>query len=209
MNHDFLLEQEIACGVQTESHERCKAQTMSDVRMPDAPLDDEIAISAYRETGHAIACVELKVHLLSASILAGEGYAAGRRVEGDDGFVIAPDSDPFSRASEAGFRAWLGKQAVIDYAGHAAVVIMLGIGDMDDASANANGAGEDFDKAWLRLDGDPDQIEHCKASAVELITARHEQVSAVVAALLKRERLAADEIRVLVEGETSGRWEDE
>lgn len=168
---------------------------------------DERAISAYHEAGYAIACVELGVDFLRASIIAGEGYAGDSPVERDKSGVIAPDGASFSAASNGWFRAWLEKLAVIGYAGHASVVTLLGIGDMGDDSANTNGAGKAFDRAWLRVDGDPDHIERCKARAVELITARHAPARAIAAALLKRDRLAADEIRALVRSTFPARWE--
>jgi hypothetical protein len=134
-------------------------------------------LTAYHEAGHVIACDELNVLHDGLSILARADGTAGRApVEGDDGFVIPRGTDPNSPENEAGFRAWAETQSVIDYAGHAAIVVLLGPGDMGDKSAQAEGASNDFEKAAMRLGADQQRIEQAKERALAIISARRADV---------------------------------
>lgn len=150
--------------------------------------------TAYHEAGHVIACDEMGVHHGGLSIVPHEDGTIGRApVDGDDGFYVRPGTDPFSPENEAGYRAWAEEQAVIDYAGHAAVVAALGIGSMSDESGAAHGAGEDFEKARARLGGDADRIKRAKARAVEIVTARRDDVAKLATVVLEHGYLDAQE----------------
>ncbi len=152
--------------------------------------------TAYHETGHAIASDELGVQYGRISIVPGEGKLGSVTVEGDGFFN--PGSDPFSPESEKLFREWAEQQAVIDYAGHAAVVELLGIGDMSGESAEAEGAGCDFEKASDRLGGDPQRIEHAKTRALEIVRARADDVRKIADVLVERQRLDPQEVDCVI-----------
>ena len=127
---------------------------------------------------------------------------AGVDVEGDDCFLIVSGTDPSSPENEAGFRAGADLQAIIEYAGHAAVVALLGKGDMTEESATACGAEQDFERASHRLQGDAASIDSTKAKAIELVKRRRSHIEAVAAALLRRGRLDPQQVEwIMLRGE--------
>jgi len=163
--------------------------------------------TAYHEAGHAIAATELDVQFDVISIAGDEGRAGTVGVEGDDGFFVRPGTDPLSPDNERAYRAWADQQAVIDYAGHAAVVALLGAGDMGDESAAAYGAGDDFEKARARMGGDPRRIAEAKARSTEIITRRGDAVRKIADALITHTRLDAEQVDcVLVWGTPQRPW---
>ena len=106
--------------------------------------------TAYHEAGHAIACDELGVAHDGLSVVPDKKDGSAGRIameDSDDEFWIRPGTDRLSPENQAAFQAWAEDQAVIDFAGHAAVVVLLGIGDMSDESARRHGAHSDFDNA--------------------------------------------------------------
>ncbi len=152
--------------------------------------------TAYHETGHAIAADELDVMYLGISIVPGEGTLGNVPVEGDEYSPFAPGPDPSE--NEKLFREWAEQQAVIDYAGHAAVVELLGIGEMSGESAEAEGAGSDFEKASERLGGDPQRIEQCQKRALAIVRARADDVRKIADVLVERQRLDAQEVDCVI-----------
>lgn len=155
--------------------------------------------TAYHELGHVIACEELNVLSLDVSIEPRDDGTLGRvPVEGDDGFCVPFGTDPYSPENEAAYRAWAEEQAIIDYAGHAAVAMLLGHGDMSDSSAEANGAGEDFGKARDRLGNDPARIESAKARACEIVASKSGEIEALAKELLRRGVLGGDQVSILL-----------
>lgn len=125
--------------------------------------------TAYHEVGHALAADEFSLLRSTPSIIPDiRDRTAGRvYVEGIGG--------PAPGANRA---VWAMRQSVIDYAGHAAVVALLGRGSMSDRSAAAHGAGRDFARARERLGGDLVRIERAKRRAVAIVTARRKQAVA-------------------------------
>ncbi|MDA0984017.1 MAG: hypothetical protein O3A06_13570 [Proteobacteria bacterium] len=155
--------------------------------------------TAYHEAGHAVASLELGVNFGVVSIIRGADGTAGRvSVEGDDGYFPLPGTDPHSLKSKAGYQRWAEEQAVIDYAGHAAVVVLLGIGSMSETSAEGFGAGPDFLKARNRLDRDRERVKKAKARAVEIITARRDDVRKVADDLRKRGKISSQRVDFLL-----------
>jgi hypothetical protein len=122
-------------------------------------------------------------------------------VEGDDCYFIR-GTDPFSPENEAGFKAWAEEQAVIDYAGHAAVVAFLGVGDMTDGSAASYGAGSDFGKACERLGNDQERIQCAKDLAVAIVSAEGEAMRRIAEELIARGELTSDQVDWLIHGGT-------
>ena len=147
-------------------------------------MDTDAQITAFHEAGHAIAADELGAAYYCISIVPGEEHAGAVGAEGDDCFLIASGTAPSSPENEAG-----DHQAIIDYAGHAAVVALLGKGDMTEESAILRGAGPDFERASHLLQGDAVSIASTKAKAIELVKRRRSHIEAVAAALLRRGRL--------------------
>lgn len=133
--------------------------------------------TAYHEAGHVFACDELGVLHGGLSIIPrGDGTGGRVPVEGDDGFFVPEGIAPDSLDVEGAFCAWAEEQAVIDYAGHAGVVELLGIADMTDRSAARHGAGLDFEKARERLGGNADRLQSGKDLAVAIVAARARDV---------------------------------
>src|SRR2546425_9383933 len=114
--------------------------------------------TAYHEAGHAIAALELGILFDTVSIVPGQGRLGSVKVEGDDGWFAPPGTDPDSPQNKKAFSKWAEEQAVIDYAGQAAVVALSGTGSMSAKSAAAQGAADDFAKARTGLSGDPRKI---------------------------------------------------
>jgi hypothetical protein len=113
-------------------------------------------------------------------------------VEGDDAFLIMPGSS----WNEGAFRAWADTQAVIDYAGHAAIVAVLGIGDMGYRSGRKEGAQDDFDKASNRLVRNRRRIKAAKDRAVEIVSRRNDDIRKIAGALIERQKLFAPQPQV-------------
>jgi hypothetical protein len=156
--------------------------------------------TAYHEAGHVIACDELQVNHGGLSIVPRKDGSLGRApVEGGSHFNPR-GADLDSPENEAAFRAWAEEQAVIDYAGHAAVVALLGVGSMSDASARAHGAGPDFEKARERLGADPKRIKQAKTRAQKIVTTRRGDIKTLVDAVLKYKRLDDEQVDCLLAG---------
>ena len=136
--------------------------------------------TAYHEVGHALAADEFRLLRSRPSIIPDirDGTAGRVYVEGIGG--------PAPGANRA---VWAMRQSVIDYAGHAAVVALLGRGSMSDRSAAAHGAGGDFARARERLGGDLVRIERAKRRAVAIVTARRKQVVALAELLFVQGKL--------------------
>lgn len=157
--------------------------------------------TAYHEAGHWIAADELDVPTDGISILSKDDGTAGRvHVEGGDGFFLTPGSDPYSPENERLFQEYATTQAIIDYAGHAAVVSLLGIGDMSDECALESGAGSDFEKARERLGGDDLLMSQAKDRAIQIVTSRRDDAELIVDKLLRLGELDSQQVDILLGG---------
>lgn len=157
--------------------------------------------TAIHEAGHVIAAMELGVYFGDVSIES-DGETAGRvGVEGDDCFNVPSGTDPFSEENNRLFAQWADQQATIDYAGHAAVVAILGAGRMSLRDAVRSGAGPDFSKASRRLGADRRRMAALKARAIEIVTRRREEVQRVADELLRRGTVGAQEIDFIASGD--------
>ncbi len=141
--------------------------------------------TAFHEAGHAVAALELDVQFDGISIVPTDHRAGRVGVEDDDGFPIHPGTDWKSPDNERAFRAWAARQAIIDYAGHAAVVVLLRVGDMSYRSAAQHGAWDDYDKASARLGRNHRRITAARERAVEIVSAREADVRKIAMALIK------------------------
>jgi len=151
--------------------------------------------TAYHEVGHVIVADEFNVEYENLSMIPRNDGTAGRvGVEGDDYFSPPLGEDMHLPKSERAFRAQAEEQAVIDYAGHAAVVCLLGFGDMSNESAEKCGAGSDYEKAHQRLGGDPKRISQAQNRALEIVKTRHKDVAKIAELLIERGRLDSDQV---------------
>ena len=126
--------------------------------------------TAIHEAGHCVAADAFKLARRAPSI----------RCDGSAGRVWIEEA----RRPGAHRDVWVMRQAVIDYAGHAAVVALLDWGSMSEASARAHGAGDDFRRARARLVGDPALIEQAKARAVQVVTSKRKAATAMADTLV-------------------------
>lgn len=157
--------------------------------------------TAYHEAGHWVAADELDVLTGGISIISKDDGTAGRvGVDNDDGFLPLPDTDPYSPENERLFHEWATTQAVIDYAGHGAVVSILGLGDMSDENAILQGGWPDFQKARERLGGDADRIADAKSRAVEIVTKRKHDIELISDKLMLLRELDSQQVDVLLAG---------
>jgi hypothetical protein len=123
----------------------------------------EAKLAAYHEAGHEIAANELDVATGGVvSIIHSEDGTAGRTFTETCG---------------------QSENAVICYAGHAAVVCLLGVGDMSDASACSNGARLDWEEAMVELGGDVARMEEAKAKAINIVLEHRSTIEALAIAL--------------------------
>lgn len=150
--------------------------------------------TAVHESAHALVAMELDVafHVLEIIEDPDDDCSGAVGVEGDDAFLVAPGLTP--ERSEQLFQEWAEQQAVIDYAGHAAVVTLMNLGDMSEESADAHGAGEDFEKARTRLAGDAARITAAKRRAVEFVIRLDADIRKVANVLAQHGRLDAQQI---------------
>jgi len=164
--------------------------------------------TAIHEAGHVVACLELDVAFDLISVVARDCLAGRVGVEGDDGFFIPPGTDPNSPENERGFRAWAERQAIIDYAGHAALVALLGAGDMSHRSAVESGAGPDYKKASRRLGHNRRRMAAAKSRAIEIVQNRADHVREIAQWLVEHGTLDEQCVDVLLEAGASGleRW---
>jgi len=163
---------------------------------------DQRKHTVIHEAGHAVACNELGIMNDSLSIIPNveEGSAGGIAVEdSEEVFFVPPGTDPFSPENQAALQAWAENHAIIDYAGHAAVVVLLGMGDMSDRSAMRHGAYSDFENARKRLGNDQERMQSGKDLAVAIISARHADVVSLAEAALKHGQLDGQEVEVLLQ----------
>lgn len=156
---------------------------------------------AIHETGHAIAARVLGLQFDMISIVRGEGNAGSIGVEGDDRFSC--EGDMYSPENEAKFQDWAETQATIDYAGHAALVVVLGIGDMSHKSARMHGAAgrnavADYSKASRRLGGNRTRMVKAKARAVAIVTEHAKDIRKVAGWLLKLKRLDSQQVDMVM-----------
>jgi hypothetical protein len=158
----------------------------------------ESRLTPVHEAGHAVAALELNVEFGMVSIIQGEASHGSVSVENDDGIIIPPGTDPYSPENELRYRAWAQEQAIIDYAGHAAVVVLLGIGDMSWWSARCYGAQEDFDKAKRRLGRRQKPIQAARKRAIEIVTARADDVRKLARALSEHKRLDPQQVDLIL-----------
>lgn len=143
--------------------------------------------TAVHEAGHAVAACELEMLYDGASIV--------RNAEaGTLGHVPVADDEFAPGAPEAKVAAWAENHAVVDYAGHAAIVVLLGIGDMSEESAFEHGASMDMENASAVCGGNESMMRRARDRAVEIVTRRRDDVRKVADALLKRNRLSAQQI---------------
>jgi hypothetical protein len=157
----------------------------------------EIAI---HEAGHAIAAAELDVVFDDISIVTCAGIAGRVGVDGDQRFDVPPGVDPHSSENEEAFLAWAEKHAVIDYAGHAAIVTLLGIGDMSQRSGCEHGAHSDFRKASDRLGHDRHRMQNAKTKAVQIVSDRAADIRTIANALVEHGHLDAQQIHRILYG---------
>jgi len=155
--------------------------------------------TAIHEAGHAVAAMELGVMFTIISIVPGEGYDGRVLVEGGDYFIMPLGTDPYSPENERAFRAWAEQQAIIDYAGHAAIVAVLGVGDMSYRSACQHGAWDDFSKASQRLRRDYRRIVAARDRAKEIVQTRKRHVRMLAQALMEQGRLDGQSAEMLLE----------
>jgi hypothetical protein len=139
--------------------------------------------AAYHAAGHAIACDELGVYYEKVSVA-----DTCRRVSADDSEDLTPEQQ----------RHYTLIEAVIDFAGHAAVVKVLQQGDMSGWPARELGAGPDFDKARARLHGDGARMVQAKVLAVDIVEARSAQWRKLAQALVVSGELTIGEVDLLL-----------
>ena len=144
--------------------------------------------TAYHEAGHVVACEELDVFYLSVSVDPNlRDGTAGRTAMGEgDEIDIPPGADPDDPRIVAAALRQAFTQAVVDYAGHAAMVAVLKQGRWTDRSARFHGAWSDFENAARCLLNDKARIDEARARALHIVTSRHDDVRRVAEALLKR-----------------------
>jgi hypothetical protein len=158
---------------------------------------DELYHTAIHEAGHAVAAMELNIQFDMVSVLPHESFAGNIGVEGDDGYWLSR-TDPNSPENKRAYREWARQQAVIDYAGHAAIVVLLDWADMGYRSAMQHGAGDDYDKASKRLGHDFRSIKKARGQATEIIAKRQADISKIAKALVEHGRLDAQQIDILL-----------
>ena len=149
---------------------------------------DERERSAYHAAGHAIACDELGVYYEKVAVMCEQNACPCRRRPID----YVADGNPEQE------RHYTLVEAVIDYAGHAAVVALLKHGDMSEWSASQLGAGHDFRKARTRLTEDGVRMVQAKALAVEIVEARSAHVRKLAIALVDCGELSIQQVDLLL-----------
>lgn len=142
--------------------------------------------TAYHEVGHWIAALELGVFASNLSIIPdSEEQTSGRvPIAGGHGLLPLPGEDGSSPTFQSACLKHAEDQAIISFSGHAAIVSTLGIGDMGEESAIANGAGMDFGQGKAWLEGDAERINKAKARAIEIITTHQAQIKRIASKLL-------------------------
>ena len=162
-------------------------------------INDELH-SAYHESGHWVAAFELEVLALGLSIIPdSEEQTAGRvPVEGGNGLWLPSGAEQDSPQYQAVWREHAEKQAIISYAGHAAVVSILGIGDMSEESAIANGAGMDFEQGKKWFEGDSERIDKTKARAIEIVTSHRAGIERIASKLFQLKTLDGQQAEQLL-----------
>jgi hypothetical protein len=160
--------------------------------------------AAYHEAGHAVVADTVGLTYSLASIIPNpdDGTSGGVPVEGDDCYWVPPGTDPNSPENEAAFEEWAEEwaeeQALTDYAGHGALVALLGIGDMSDESAAAHGAGADFEKARERIGEDSERMRSLKDLAIAIVAAEAKVIRRIARQLMLRGWLDGDQIGFLI-----------
>jgi hypothetical protein len=149
---------------------------------------------AIHEAGHAIAAIELEIAFEMISIEPSQDTAGRIGVEGDDGYWFGPGRDSANPSNDKRFQQWADEQAIIDYAGHAAIVTLLGESAMNSRAAVRAGAGTDFKKASRRLGSDRRRIAAAKARALEIVGSRRDDVRKIADTLLQHGRLCAQQV---------------
>jgi hypothetical protein len=145
---------------------------------------------AVHEAGHWIAAYEMGHDSEEITIVATDWYMGRVAAEMEDSY--------FEPGPEARHNC-----AVILYAAHAAVVEVLGIGDMGEDSADRLGGSNDFAYAREMLGGDGPAIAAAQASAVEIVKTRRGEILALVEKLLALGRLDGQQ----AEAAASGAWD--
>ena len=128
------------------------------------------------------------------------GTAGRIGVEDGEGFFPPPEIDPSSPEFNRLHHEWATNQAVIDFAGHAAIVALLGIGDMSHKSAIANGAGPDFEKAYERLGNEAEPIQDAKDRALQIVISRRTDIEIISDKLLELKQLDPQQVDLLISG---------
>jgi len=132
---------------------------------------DQRQLTAYHEAGHEMAADELGV--VTAGIVSivpnPDDETLGRMASEVQTF---PWKSGYSPEEDAAFREVMFHDAVINYAGHAALVALLGAEDMSEDCAARHGAGQDWANAEKALGGDAARMESAKARAIDIVKAR-------------------------------------
>jgi hypothetical protein len=110
---------------------------------------------------------------------------------------VEPSSPETARAF---FEAAL-HEAIVDYAGHIAVVALLGNANLTDESVRACGASLDWQNAKLRLYGDDQLTAYAQQQAVRLVVQHRKAIHKVAEALLEWGYLEAEQVRWLIESD--------
>lgn len=140
--------------------------------------------TAVHEAGHVVARDELghEQHFVSIEQDYAEG-SAGRAVGEDRAEAFGDGADESVRAEEA----------VSSYAGHAAVVVVLGRGEMTDESAREHGAEGDLEDV-RQLTLSDSALQAARSRAVAIVGDRRDDVELIASALLKHRRLVGQEV---------------
>jgi hypothetical protein len=150
--------------------------------MPPLTAKEYYRQRARRAAAHAMVACELQVPLDHVSVLP-ERDATLYFVR-DDGSDVAAET-----------------LATVDYAGHAATVVLRTTGNMRFASANAAGTQPDFARAARRLDENPAAIEDAKFRALEIVARRQPEIERLADIIADRGTLGYDELVWLLDSE--------
>jgi hypothetical protein len=131
---------------------------------------------ARRAAAHALVACELGVPLDHVSVLPERDaalYYVKDAADDDSGDATFNEPAPESLAA-------------VDYAGHAATVVLRSAGNMRATSANINGTRGDFERASSRLDGNACAIEDAKFRALEIVARRHREIEHLADVIAER-----------------------
>lgn len=158
---------------------------------------EETKMTAYHEAAHAVAADDLRCMFGGVTIIPDldEGTSGTAEIDDIGEFLVPRGMDPASPECDQLYLEWAENAAVVLYAGHAAVVSILGQSDMSDEGGASCGALSDFEKARVHLDNDPQRMARAKERAVEIVNRRRDHVEAVAHALLENGELDWDSVQ--------------